>query len=933
MRPLGAILFALSILSVMTSPALAQNNILFVGNSFTHGQYAPLNVYNNANVYDTNGGGFGGSGGVPGVFQKMASDLGYPCNVYIEAVSSQNLAYHYANKSSVIGQSKWNLVVLQDYSTEPTNDTVDNPAGFNIAAFNTATGQLKSLILAANPTAKILLYETWARPDICGSGRSFPTLDAMLNQLRTNYYAANATYILNGVAPVGDAFARAGADGYAMVNPNTPDNSKFNLWYSDKYHESIYGGYLAGAVFIAQITGIDPRNIPTGTGSTAAGLGISSTDAAHMNQVAFEITSTAPTITSANSTNFAAGLFCNFTVTGAGLPSPTFSATGLPAWASLDPVTGVLSGTPPDTSGSPFTITLTATNAAGSSTPQTFTLNVLAPTAPAISNGPPPATVPVNTPYSFTYQASGVPASTFSVTSGSLPPGITLLPTGLLSGTPAVAGVYSGRVSATNGVGSAATQNFTITVQQAPIITNGPAPALVTIGTSYSFSYHATGPPTPTFSVTAGALPPGITLSSGGLLSGTPTVNGTYTFTMTASNGVGSPANLNLTITVQPGPTSQIVKAIDCGSTSSFTASDATVYSADTYYMAGGPFNAGGVDILGTNDDALYNLYRFGTCSYSIPVTNGNYFVDLKFCETNPYQGVGDRVFNVAVQGTTVLSNFDITAHVVPCTPLTETFPATVANGKLSIALTNVTANAQIAAIVVRTSPSTQVAPIIVNSPPSSVATVGTAYGSFFYEASGAPNPTFSVTSGVLPQGLTLTSAGLLSGTPTQVGTYTGVVSAANGVGSAATQSFSITVSGTGDYNQWATTYFGGAGSNISGPAATPRNDGVSNLLKYLCDINPTTTMSTSDRAALPAVGVASNGATNYLTVTYRMNPSASGITILVQTSPDLISWTTVTPDMTQTGTDQATGDPVIEVGVNTQGAARKFIRLNVSMP
>ncbi len=58
------------------------------------------------------------------------------------------------------------------------------------------------------------------------------------------------------------------------------------------------------------------------------------------------------------------------------------------------------------------------------------------------------------------------------------------------------------------------------------------------VGTYYTFTYIATGSPTPTYAVTAGSLPPGLSLTSAGVLSGTPTTAGSYTFTVTASNGV-----------------------------------------------------------------------------------------------------------------------------------------------------------------------------------------------------------------------------------------------------------------------------------------------------------------------------------------------------------------------------------------------------------
>jgi O-glycosyl hydrolase len=69
--------------------------------------------------------------------------------------------------------------------------------------------------------------------------------------------------------------------------------------------------------------------------------------------------------------------------------------------------------------------------------------------------------------YSFVFMASGFPAPTFSLQSGVLPPGLTLSPTGALTGTPSQAGTFSGVVSASNSTGGAATQSFTITIAAA----------------------------------------------------------------------------------------------------------------------------------------------------------------------------------------------------------------------------------------------------------------------------------------------------------------------------------------------------------------------------------------------------------------------------------------------------------------------------------
>jgi len=71
-----------------------------------------------------------------------------------------------------------------------------------------------------------------------------------------------------------------------------------------------------------------------------------------------------------------------------------------------------------------------------------------------------------------------------------------------------------------------------------------------------------------------------------------------------------------------------------------------------------------------------------------------------------------------------------------------------------------------------------------------------------------------------------------------------------------------------------------------------------------------------------------------YITLTYRQSASMMGTSIHVQTSTDMQNWSTVTPDFTQNmGTDANTGDPIIQVQVNSTGNSKEFIRLNVTQP
>jgi hypothetical protein len=159
--------------------------------------------------------------------------------------------------------------------------------------------------------------------------------------------------------------------------------------------------------------------------------------------------------------------------------------------------------------------------------------------APAITSAN-SVTATVGKAVSFQATASGSPAPTFTE-NGALPKGVTLSSTGLLSGTPAAGtgGSYTITITATNPVGSVQ-QSFILRVDQAPAITSANA-ATAIVGKSFSFEFTGSGYPAPTFTE-SGALPKGVTLSSTGLLSGTPAAgtSGSYTITITVTNTAGS---------------------------------------------------------------------------------------------------------------------------------------------------------------------------------------------------------------------------------------------------------------------------------------------------------------------------------------------------------------------------------------------------------
>src|ERR1035438_3753456 len=151
---------------------------------------------------------------------------------------------------------------------------------------------------------------------------------------------------------------------------------------------------------------------------------------------------------------------------------------------------------------------------------------------------------------SFPVTATGSPAPSITE-SGALPGGVTFT-AGILSGTPTVLGTFPITFTASNGVLPNAVQNFTLTVNQAPVITSASSTTF-TEGVAGSFTVTATGSPTPSITE-SGALPGGVTFIAG-ILSGTPSASGTFPITFTASNGVSPNAVQNFTLTVNnPAP-------------------------------------------------------------------------------------------------------------------------------------------------------------------------------------------------------------------------------------------------------------------------------------------------------------------------------------------------------------------------------------------
>ena len=226
-----------------------------------------------------------------------------------------------------------------------------------------------------------------------------------------------------------------------------------------------------------------------------------------------------------------------------GLSGGTVSASG--SCTLSVSVTGIASGVQNNTTGA-----ISSTNGGTGSTSNTATLTVdQAPSFTSASG----ATFTVGSQASFAVTALGFPAPTFSE-SGALPNGDTLSTSGALSGTPAAGtgGRYTITITASNGIGAAATQSFTLTIDQAPSITSAGNTTFVG-GTAGTFTVTTTGYPTSALSE-SGALPGTVMFTDNGngtaTLAGIAPAAGLFPITITAKNGVSPNASQNFTLTV-----------------------------------------------------------------------------------------------------------------------------------------------------------------------------------------------------------------------------------------------------------------------------------------------------------------------------------------------------------------------------------------------
>jgi Putative Ig domain len=428
--------------------------------------------------------------------------------------------------------------------------------------------------------------------------------------------------------------------------------------------------------------------------------------------------------------------------------------------------------------------------------------------------------------------SGGVAPYTWSVVSGSLPPGLTLSASGQISGTATSGGSFSFTVVVTDSEtpAAAAAQALTITVDAVPHITSADS-ATFTADTAGSFTITTTGYPAATLTE-AGALPSGVTFASNGdgtaTLSGTPAAGseGTYPVTISAANSAGAANTQPFVLTVSGGLdiTSADSTTATAGAAFSFTITAsgtpaATLTHAGTL-PSGVTFTAnsnGTATLAGTPAATAHGVYPIAvTAKNSIGATSQAFLLTV---DAGPAFSSSAAVTETAG----VAFSYGVTTTAYPTAALTTatltggfTFAgndngtgtlsgsSALAAGTYSITITAANATASVSQTITLTvkaaGKTDQVSAF--TSPATAMTTVGTPL-SFTVTTAGSPTSyTSNVShSGTLPAGVSFTNNGngtaTFSGTPNAAaeGRYMMTLTEKNTAGTT-TQSFVLTVTG-----------------------------------------------------------------------------------------------------------------------------------------
>ncbi|MBI3765703.1 MAG: putative Ig domain-containing protein, partial [Ignavibacteriales bacterium] len=331
-------------------------------------------------------------------------------------------------------------------------------------------------------------------------------------------------------------------------------------------------------------------------------------------------------------------------------------------------------------------------------------------------------------------------------------------------------------------------------------------------GAPYSQTLTVTGGSSPySFAVTSGSLPTGLSLSSGGAITGTPTGSGTSNFDVTVTDASGCTAvkNYDLTITGCPvitvSPTSlPNGGGIGAAYDQTFTASGGTgpyTFAVTSGTLPGGLTLESDGHLHGTFTNA--GVFNFTVTATDANTCTGSRAYTLVVCESMTFSSLPNGTIGVAynqtisiTSGGTAPYSFTVTAGVLPNGlsmgsdgHITGT-PSALGTFDFTVTVTDANGCSDFHAYSVMISCPT----ITVNPASLPNGRINVAYSQTITASGGTGPYSFTVTSGSLPTGLSLSLGGSLSGTPSAGGSYTFTVTATDANSCTGSRSYTVII-------------------------------------------------------------------------------------------------------------------------------------------
>ena len=472
--------------------------------------------------------------------------------------------------------------------------------------------------------------------------------------------------------------------------------------------------------------------------------------------------------------------------------------------------------------------TITATSVADPTKSASATITV--PAAVAVTTAALPAAA-VGTAYSQALAASGgIPKYAWTITSGTLPSCLSINSAGVISGTPTASCVgttsltFKATDSGTATPLSATSASLSLNIAPAPAIVLPPGGPLLAgiVGNSYTISLAGTGGAgTLSYSISAGALPTGLTISAAGTVTGTPTAAGPFSFTVMASDAFGDSQTQPYTIqinypAVTIAPAAGALPAAITGSaySQSLTAGggsgtgfvwtvtglpadgiSATANGA-TLAISGTPTSTSNISFTASVKDGAGNV--IGPFTYTIAVFN-----PISLPATDPPSLPANISTNAPYSGTITATGGSGSGYIWTVNGLSDGLTSSNSGGTLTISGTPTTASTVTFTVSVKDSSGSSAGPITYTITVNSVltlpatnpatlpgnATIGTAYSGAVTVTGGSGTGYVFTVTGLPSDGISSSVSGgtlTVSGTPTTTGPVTVTVSVKDSLGNSA---------------------------------------------------------------------------------------------------------------------------------------------------